>query len=185
MFRRRAFVRAARRALMPDIPPLLQRANQLMAAGDYSGAAAAFEEMARGAVARNGPRAPIFLIQAGRARILTGQVPAGMAHIKQGLSLFAARGQWPELHRAGTRAVAELNQSGLTAEARQIEDYLKATLPPMPGGYLGPAAPAERRKPVLPTNCPGCGGPVRADEVEWVDDSTAACPYCGSAVRGE
>ena len=53
-------------------------------------------------------------------------------------------------------------------KATQIEAYLKATLPPLPAGY---AAPGERAKPVLPTNCPGCGGPIRADEVEWVETS--------------
>lgn len=35
-----------------DIPPALQRANELMATGDFNGAAAAFEQAAQAAVAR-------------------------------------------------------------------------------------------------------------------------------------
>jgi len=166
-----------------DIPPALQRANQLMAAGQYAEAAEIFEQFARGALARNGPRAPWFFLQAGQARFSNGQIPMGMAHIQQGLSLFAARGQWGKLHNSGMRIITELKGRGLTAEAKQIEDYLRSALP---GGFTaGPAASAEKPQPLLPTNCPGCGGPLRSDEVEWVDSLTAECPYCGSAVRAE
>jgi len=47
------------------------------------------------------------------------------------------------------------------------------------------SASATTRKPILPTHCPGCGGPVRADEVDWLDDVTAECNWCGSPVRAE
>jgi predicted RNA-binding Zn-ribbon protein involved in translation (DUF1610 family) len=154
-----------------------------MAIGDYPGAAAAFEQLAGGAVARNGPRAPIFLLQAGRARILAGQTANGMAHIQRGLALFAARGQWQKFYGSGQRIVVELNQRGLTAEAKQIEAYLKAALPV--GFTPGPAAGFAEKPKVLPTNCTGCGAPIRADEVDWVDEITVECPYCGSAVRAE
>jgi len=62
MFRRRGFVRPIGRPAMQDIPPALRRANELMATDDYPGAAQAFEGLARGAVARNGPRAPLLLL---------------------------------------------------------------------------------------------------------------------------
>ena len=180
---RRPFGRPMRRILAGNIPPALQRANQLLAAGQYASAAEIFEQFARGALARNGPRAPWFFLQAGRARILAGQVSAGMAHLQQGLALLATRGQVQQLYRAGTRVVAELNAHGLTAEGKQIEEYLKTTLP---AGFVpAPGPGAGKPRPILPTNCPGCGGPIRSDEVEWVDDVTAECPYCGSAVRAE
>jgi len=109
-----------------------------------------------------------------------------MEHVRHGLALLAARQEWPALHRTGQRTVAFLTERGLAKEAQEISEYLKATLPPVPVGGFGPqAAPRERAKPRLPTTCPGCGGPIRADEVEWVDEATAECPYCGSAVRGE
>ena len=183
MFRRRGFMRPFGRPNIPDIPPALRRANELMAIGDYPGAAQAFEELARGAVARNGPRAPMLLIQAGRMRILAGQVPLGMTHLQQGLGLFATRGQWQRFNNNARRMMAELSQRGLKEEASQIEAALKSRLPagftPVPGA--GP----ENAKRVLPTNCHGCGGPLHADEVEWTDEITAECPYCGSAVRAE
>ena len=179
----RAVGRAARRAAFtPNIPPMLLRANQLLAAGDYPAAAEAFEQLARGAEARGFPQAAQLYLQAGRARILAGQTAAGVDSIKRGLALFAQNGQWGRLHQAGNRAVAELNQRGLTKEAQEIAAYIKSALPAgfTPGAGIGPAKP-----PVLPTHCPGCGAPIRADEVEWLDEVTAECSYCGSPVRGE
>jgi len=179
---RRPFGRPMRRPLAGNIPPALQRANQLMATGQPAEAAEIFEQFAHGALMRNGPRAPWFFLQAGHARLLAGQVPAGMTHLQQGLALLVARGQFQQLYRAGTRFVTELNTRGLAAEAKQIEDYLKQALP---GGFVpAPGAGAEKPR-LLPTNCPGCGGPIRSDEVEWADEFTAECPFCGSAIRVE
>ena len=87
----------------------------------------------------------------------------------------------------GNRVVAELNEHGMTAEAQEFAAWHKGILPPPPAGtapaFAASAAPAK--KPVLPTHCPGCGGPVRADDVEWLDDVTAECNWCGSPVRAE
>jgi len=181
MFRRRGIARTFGRPAIPDIPPALRRANELMAIGDYTGAAQAFEELARGAVSRNGPRAPLLLIQAGRMRILAGQVPLGMTHLQQGLGLFVMRDQWQRFRNFSQLIAAELSQRGLTEQAKQIEANLKTNLP---AGFI-PGAGPEKAKHVLPTNCPGCGGPLHADEVEWTDEITAECQYCGSAVRTE
>ena len=181
MFRRGGFARPFGRHPIPDIPPALRRANELMAIGDYTGAAHAFEEMARGALARNGPRAPLLLLQAGRMRILAGEVPVGMTHLQQGLALYAAGGQWIRFRNSGQRLVAELSQRGLAEQAGQIEATLRSSLP---AGFV-PAFGPENTHRILPVNCPGCGGPLHADEIEWMDDITAECPYCGSAVRTE
>jgi hypothetical protein len=181
MFRRRGLVRPIHPLGPVEIPPALQRANQLMASGQYAPAAEIYEQFAQGAVRRNGPRAPWFLLQAGRARILAGQIPAGMMHIRQGLSIFAGTGQWGALQKAGMSWVAELNERGLHAEAGEITKYLESTLP---AGVRAPE-PVSSRETLLPTKCPSCGAPIRSDEVEWADDATAECPYCGSAVRAE
>ena len=82
----------------------------------------------------------------------------------------------------GNRVVTELNEHGMTAEAQEIASWLKTALPSTPASArLGATVPAK--KPVLPTHCPGCGGPVRVDDLEWLDDLTAECNWCGSPVR--
>lgn len=184
MFRRRPVMggalRSLRRGLSTQVLPLLQRANVWMASGEYAQAAEAFQSLAEAAQARGGPRAAMFFLQAGRARILEGKAEAGLAHIRQGLLLLARRADWAGLHRAGKRALAELNERGLGKEAADIEAWLEATLP---AGAAMFAEPTARQKPQLPTHCPSCGAALRPDEVEWLDESTAECAYCGSPVR--
>jgi hypothetical protein len=179
---RRGFGRPLRRAFAPDIPPLLRRANQLLSAGSYAEASSAFEQLARAAEARGGPRAAFFHIQAGRAQVLAGQVAEGVEQLERGLGLFATRGQQFKAANVGMRIIQELNARGLKKEAGQVTDYLRELFPEF-GERPTEAAPAKR--PPLPTHCPACGAPLRPDEVEWVDDRAAMCEYCGSPVHGE
>lgn len=179
---RRGFGRPVRRMFAPDVPPLLRRANQLMSAGNYVEAASALEQLARAAEARGGPRAPLFYIQAGRARVLAGQATEAVELLERGLGLFATRGQSGKLMNFGNRVVAELGQRGFSKESQQLTDYLRNL---SPGFSAGAAAAPSPKRPPLPTHCPGCGAPVRPDEVEWLDEITAACAFCGSPVRGE
>ncbi len=180
MFRRR-LSRPFGRGIGGRVPSALQKANRLMAAGNYAAAAEIFEQFAQAATARNGPRAPWFFLQAGQARLLAGEVPAAMTHLRQGLALLASRGQFQRLAHAGMRFVTELKARGLSTQAQEIEAYLKSALPK---GFTARTEPVmDQARHLLPTNCPGCGGPIRPDEVEWADEVTAECPYCGSAVR--
>ncbi len=52
--------------------------------------------------------------------------------------------------------------------------------PPAPVSFT----PAQQYHPVtaLPSACPHCGGPVRANEVKWSGAQAAACAYCGSVL---
>lgn len=184
MFRRRPPRGGFRRAGRTEVHPLLKRANNLLMTGQFAEAAEAFEQLADGALARQGPRAPLFFLQAGRARILNGQSNIGIEHLKHGLKLFADRGDMQRVHHAGKRVLAELNERGLSSEAKQIQDFLNTILPK---GFA--ALPEENipegKQPLLPTHCPSCGAAIKPDDVEWLDEVTAECEYCGSPVRGE
>jgi hypothetical protein len=164
----------------PNIPPMLQRANQLMAAGDFAAAAAAYAQLAQGAETRFPQRAPFLFMEAGRAAILNGQTKPGMAHIRRGLEILSAQGRSVRMQAFGQRAVEELKARGLTAEAEEIAGMLAGI---RPADSLPSSQPAPARKPILPTHCPSCGGAVRPDEVEWLDEITAECAYCGSPLR--
>lgn len=174
---RRIFRRHIRKTLSQEVPPILQEANFVFDKGEYGRAGELFERIAETAAARGGPRAPLFYLQAGRARILAGQTALGMPSLKRGLELFAQHEQFLRLQSSGARVVSELNQRGLRNEASEIATWLKTVLPSATSFDL----PAKR--PTLPTHCPSCGAGVRADEVEWLDEVTAECAYCGSPIR--
>lgn len=178
---RRPLRRAMVRSMVNNVPPALQRANRLMTEGSYDEASEIFEQFAHGAMMRNGPRAPWFFIQAGQANILAGRVPHGIEEIQMGLKVFSKRGQIQQLYRVGTRVVNELNNRGLKAEAEQIQALIKQSTP----ANFVPGVVSVQKPRALPTSCPGCGGPIRSDEVDWADEVTAECPYCGSSLRAE
>ena len=177
MFRRGFRRGAGRRAMQPNVPPMLRRAHELMSAGNYAAAAEAFETLARAGEARSHPKTGQMFLQAGRARLLAGQA-AGFAHLKRGLTLMADRPL--QAQKVGERVVAELDERGMSAEAQEIRQWLASRSPVQNDARRGDAA-----RPILPTKCPECGGAVRADEADWIDDVTVECDYCGSPIRAE
>jgi hypothetical protein len=179
---RRNFRRQMRRGFAPNIPPILQEANLAFDKGEYGRAAELFEQIAQSADARGGPRASLFHLQAGRCRILAGQTSLGMPSLKRGLDLLAQRRQYQRLQNAGERVMGELQERGLEKEAAEIKALLSAGLPSTP---VTEQQSTSTRRPVLHTHCPQCGAAMRPDEVEWLDDVTAECAYCGSPVREE
>ena len=174
---RRTFRRHIRKTLAQEVPPILQEANFAFDKGEYGRAGELFEKLAETASARGGTRAPLLYLQAGRARILAGQTALGMPSLKRSLALLAQGEQFSRLYQAGTRVIAELDERGLQKEAAEISAWLKAAVPSEPVD-----APLLER-PALPTRCPSCGATVRPDEVEWLDNVTAECAYCGSPIR--
>ena len=179
---RRGFGRLFRRGPggVPQVPAVLQRANQLMAAGKYRAAATAFEDLAKQAEARGGPRAPFFYLQAGRACMLMGENARCLAHLKHGLTLLADAQRYTQFYRAGTRIIQELKSRKMDKEASEISALIH-------GNTVAIAEMSTQQlpeeQPLLPTHCPACGGPLRSDEVDWIDDQTAECQFCGSPVR--
>jgi hypothetical protein len=106
----------------------------------------------------------------------------GIPSFKRGFSLLAQREQFPKLQITGLRLVLELNERGLKEEAREIQDWLKNI---MPARSTLETLPPLTKRGILPTHCPQCGAAIRPDEVDWVDEATAECGYCGSPVREE
>ena len=174
---RRVFRRQIRKTLAPDVPPILQEANFAFVKAEYGRAAELFEKIAQVADARGGPRAYLFHLQAGRSRLLAGQSGLGFPSIKRGLELLAENRLFGRLHYAGERVLADMKENGLTNEAKEIEKWLKSVMPDTP------TVDSRIGRPTLPIHCPSCGAPLRPDEVDWFDDSTAECGYCGSPVR--
>jgi hypothetical protein len=176
---RRTFRRHIRKTLAQDVPPILQEANFAFDKGEYGRAGELFEQIAQTAAARGGLRAPLFYLQAGRARILAGQTSLGMPSLKRAFELLIQQRRPLRLHRIARRVISELSERGLESEAAEAESWLTHESP------SAPSVDEPAKRPALPTHCPSCGAGVRPDEIEWLDDITAECAYCGSPLRGE
>ena len=177
---RRMFRRQIRKTLAQEVPPVLQEANFAFDKGEYGRAGELFERIAETAAARGGPRAPIFYLQAGRARVFAGQTALGMPSLKRGLELLSQQRLFLRLHRVRRRLINELRERGLETEAAEIEAWIKSPETTAPETE---STEAQVKRPILPTHCPSCGAAVRPDEVEWLDEVTAECDYCGSPIR--
>ena len=44
---------------------------------------------------------------------------------------------------------------------------------------------ANTRRVQLPAICPQCGAPVRTDEIEWINEASAECGFCGAILQEE
>ncbi len=161
----------------------LQVAHQLLEEGRWTQAAEHFEELAAASESRGVPQAPNLFMQAGRARIENGQNVEGIQHLHHAVELFDEFDQALRLHRIRPRILAELKKRGLEREAMELDSKIHQILDQkrrsgMPMDTLEP----EKQ---LPTRCSSCGGALRPDEIEWFNNHSAACAYCGSVVRAE
>jgi hypothetical protein len=75
----------------------------------------------------------------------------------------------------------EAEATGLRAKLEARLDELGLALPDVANIAASATPPAPGRE--LPAECRACLGPVRSDEVEWIDDSSATCAYCGSTLK--
>jgi hypothetical protein len=174
MFRRRAGLRF-RRALSPATHGAMRLAHEHFRSGRYTEAAEAFESLAASA----GTRSPRFLLRAGEAHVLAGNAERGTDLIHRAISMLAAGRRRVRLVSAVRHAAAFLRERGLEEAALQVEGVVGGRL----HSVLEHGAQAEPARPRLPTRCPSCGAPLRSDDVEWTDSTTADCGFCGTPVR--
>lgn len=178
MFRRPRF-RPIRRGILVDIPPVLRQAHQLLAEGQYPEAATTYEELARGAHSRGLPQEAQLLITAGHCRLQLNQIDLAMSDFRQGFSLLSLLGRQNHLQQTIMRFGLEMTNKGYSLEAKEIISMLSGVFP---GSQKNEKSIRQKTSLFLPPICPACGGSLRSDEVEWIDEQSAECCWCGSTV---
>jgi hypothetical protein len=148
--------------------------------GEFAEAALAFHDLAKKAEELFPERAPFLYIEAGHAATLNGDGKKAVSYFRSGLTLLATQQRYHRVRRAGERIVHELRDHRFDAEASEVESVLKGNLPT--AAEKEPES-VQVKRATLPTHCPSCDASVRSDEVEWIDEITAECDYCGSPVR--
>jgi hypothetical protein len=152
-----------------------------MEEGKYQEAGVIFEDLGLRAMERRIARAPNLFLQAGRAFIEAEDNERGLSLLRRGLLLMARMGQARRLPFATKRVLDGLRGKGLQEESEELEREIKEIL--AKEGISLSDLTIERKIPKLPGKCSQCGGTVYAEEVEWSDQRTAKCDYCGSVIR--
>jgi hypothetical protein len=179
LFRRPRF-RPIRQIVRNQNLTVLRQAHELLSIGEFERAAVIYEQLALGAQARRIPQdAHLFLI-AGGCRIQARQIDLAMEDLKQGLEILSARGRTRKFIFACQKSKDELLNAGYNAEAAEIMQLLGSSI----GSPLSIQHPdADDRRGTLPAACAACGGTLHSDDVDWIDNVTAECPWCGSSIR--
>ncbi len=171
--------RSSRRVRPTHATPASRRASTLFEQKNYADAARSLEKISQRTDARRSSRAAVTHLRTGRAYLYAKNLKTGLSHTRKGLMLLAAKKQWGAMNRFGRRAIDDLNKLGYPQAAQEIESYLIRYTPE------GEREEKTEARPVLPTECPACGAPVHSQELRWLDEQTAECLFCGTAIRGE
>jgi hypothetical protein len=184
--------RRPRPGLRPRPRRMLERAHRLFDQREFAEAAPIFDRLAGGAAERGMlNRAGDLYLQSARCHLEMGEAAVAVERGKQALRLFGRAGLLGKIERLMPRMVEALQEKGYQAEAAALKQEVEARLAEVPPERRAPpgarpaawpiARPMARRE--LPAKCSACGGPVKPDDVTWLDSQTAECPYCGSVLK--
>jgi tetratricopeptide (TPR) repeat protein len=157
-----------------------------MAEGKYEEAAKLFGEVAGEATARGAiHRAAQLHLQAAKAHLESGDEGQAIGHGEQAVGALTRSGDLPRAARVLNRVTAELEERGYADAAQQLRERFDEKLREhgLSLAEAGATLPAAPKRGDLPGQCPACLGPLRSDEVDWADATSAECPFCGTIVK--
>ena len=188
---RRPFDRRGIRGIPPaqqggrGVPPVLIAAHRLYESGQYEQAAKTYLDLAEKGIARGLPQAPNLYFQAARCYVMLGKASLAVEIARKAVDYFAKEERWADLYRGVKRSVNFLTDKGYSSEAQLVESWAAAMIPAAVLQNLESTKNERQSHQVtLPTQCPSCGGVVNPKEVEWVDETSVICDFCGSVIRG-
>jgi len=168
----------------PRFRPLLRRARRRIKRADPAEAAATFEEKAQDAE-RQGmlDKAGDLYLEAARCYLQLDDIDRADDHGLKALQLFIQARRPAKVRRLVPRMMAVLHRKGYHDEAQKLRQEVEALLGAPPGEKAIAGVGRAIQRGSLPAKCPSCGGPIRSDEVNWVDSHSAECTYCGGIVK--
>ena len=184
MFRRFFRQGGAQAGLGPDQISQVNQANQLKASGQNEQAAVLFDQLAAGMESTGHPRrAANFHAQAAHTFVDANEPLRALAHARRALDLFIRFQMVNRIPVFYANITRHMRTKGLNGVADQVVKEYAAKV----SAYPTPMQPTQSAqagpRPILPPTCPKCGAPVRSDEIEWIDERSAECIYCGSTLQ--
>jgi len=168
----------------PGLRPALSRARRRIEQADPAEAAAILEEKAQAAEEQGMlDKAGDLHLEAARCYLQLDDMDQADDHGLKALRLFIQARRPGKVRRLVPRMMAVLHRKGYHDEAEKLRQEVEALLGAPPGERAIPWGGRAVQRASLPAKCPSCGGPVRSDEVNWIDPYSAECPYCGGIVK--
>jgi hypothetical protein len=155
----------------------------LISEGKPSDAGPLFAEVADAMQQSNHPRrAANLYARAAHAFADGNNEQAALGYAKTALALFT---QFKMVRRTPvffTNITRKMTAKGMKAAANVLQREYGTQIAAQPAA---PRQENRRHRGLLPTSCPKCGAAVHGDDVDWVDDNTVECEYCGTLIRTE
>jgi hypothetical protein len=144
---------------------MLRKAFQTQASDDPAALAKTFSDLAAQAT-RNGHPRQAANLQARSAHhwLEANNMENAQIQADQAIAAFAALGMEKRLHEFQTHFETHKLQPGTPFSSVLDQNHSPKTKS-------------------LPPNCPQCGAPLRSDEVDWIDNQSAECGFCGSVIK--
>ena len=168
----------------PGLRPALRRARRRLERADPAEAAAILEEKAQAAEEQGMlDRTGDLHLEAARCYLQLDDIDRADDHGLKALQLFIQARRPAKVRRLVPRMMAVLHKKGYHDEAEKLRQEVDALLGALPGERAIPWGERGVQRGSLPAKCPSCGGPIRSDEVNWIDSHSAECAYCGGIVK--
>ena len=177
MFRRMARRRWQQAIMTNEQLALLNQANQLQTSGQFGQAAPLFARLAQEMANSNHPRRSANLhAQAAHCYADSGDATNALSHARAALNLFIQYQMVERTPRFYTNITNKFHARGMDQAAASLQAEFSGKIGVIPAT---PQSVQPKPRGHLPGACPKCGAPVRSDDVDWIDEVSAECPYCG------
>jgi hypothetical protein len=156
------------------------RANQLFQLGQFENAALEYIQLAHRMERTGKPRQAANLhAQAALAWAKAGVEPRATTQANIAFSQFTLLGMKQRIVEFKVQLDQALHPESLEKNKAVSVAPRETTQP------HGVITPIINQRVKLPAVCSQCGAPVRSDEVEWIDDMSAECDFCGAVLQAE
>lgn len=153
----------------------LRKVRWLIQKGKFAQAGTILSQLARQAEALERPRLAGDLHARAAHCLVEGIAePAGLGEAQAALRVFTNTGNGVRFQRFLDNILRKMQARHMVHAVGALHAEFGVSQIVMPTA-VGPLR--------LPTACPQCGAPVRADEVEWIDPSSAECTFCGAVIQ--
>lgn len=173
----------------PPVRRALEHALQLQQIGEFAEAAQIYSRLAEEAYQRQRIRPAVQMdLEAGRACMKAQAHEQAQKHALRALRALLDAGIPPaRVLPVIDRIIEHLKSQGAEKAALEFRaqvDHLLQTheVSPQQLQPQHPAPSVKNEEATLPAQCPSCGAPLYANEIEWLEPTRAKCSYCGSII---